>query len=75
MKNFDFNRVWESYVSSKISLSQKCVFNIFGLIIHIHIVQKLLKFYLNTLTFMVIRMEIVDKYFKVGYVSGTKRDL
>ena len=27
MKNFNFNRAWESYVSSEISLIQKCVFN------------------------------------------------
>ena len=40
MKNFNFNRAWESYVSSEISLIQKCVFNIFVLTIHIHIIQK-----------------------------------
>ena len=37
---------------------------------HIHIIQKVLKFYLYVLTFACIRMEIVDKDFKVCYVSG-----
>ena len=46
MKNFNFNRAWESYVSSEISLIQKCVFNISVLTIHIHIIQKVSKFYI-----------------------------
>ena len=29
VKNFNFNRAWESYVSSEISLNQICVFNIY----------------------------------------------
>ena len=36
MKNFNFNRAWESHVSSEISLIQKCTFNIFVLTIHIN---------------------------------------
>ena len=43
---------------------------LFPLYIYIHIIQKVLKFYLYVLTFPFIRMEIVDKDFKVGYVSG-----
>ena len=46
MKNFNFNRAWESYVSSEISLTQKFVFNIFVLTIHVHIIQKVCKFYI-----------------------------
>ena len=46
VKNFNFNRAWESYVSSEISPNQKCVFNIFVSTLHIHIIQKALKFYL-----------------------------
>ena len=44
MKNFNFNRAWESYLSSEISLIQKCVLNISVLTIHIHIIQKVSKF-------------------------------
>ena len=49
MKNFNFNTAWESYVSSEISLSQKCVFNIFVLTIHIHIIQEKRRSKLNLL--------------------------
>ena len=35
-----------------------------------HIIQKVSQFYLHVLTFTFIRMEIVDKDFKVGCVSG-----
>ena len=41
MKNVYFKRAWESYLSSEISPSHKCVFNI--LTIHIHLIQKVLK--------------------------------
>ena len=46
MKNFNFNRDRESHVSSEISLIQKCVFNILVLTTHIHIIQKVSKFYI-----------------------------
>ena len=46
MKNFNFNWAWESYVSSEISLIQKCVLNISVLTIHIQIIQKVSKFYI-----------------------------
>ena len=39
-------RAWESHVSSKISLIEKCVFKISVLTIHIHIIQKVSKFYI-----------------------------
>ena len=38
--------------------------------IQIHIIKKVLKFYLYIFTFTFIRMETVDKDFKVGCVSG-----
>ena len=49
MKNVYFNRAWEGYVSNEISLSQKCVFNIFVLTIHIHIIQEKRRCKLNLL--------------------------
>lgn len=42
----------------------------FFLSIHIHIIQKNLKIYSYVLTFRFIRMEIVNKDFKIFYVSG-----
>ena len=45
-------------------------FYIFVSTTHTHIIQKVLKFYLYVLTFTFIRMQIVEKDFKVGYVSG-----
>ena len=38
-----YNRALENYVDSKISLNKKCVFNIFTFIIHIRIIQSVLK--------------------------------
>ena len=53
----------------------KCrlVTNVFSLLfffLSIHIIQKNLKFYSYVLTFRFIRMEIVNKDFKIFYVSG-----
>ena len=55
----------------------KCrlVTNVFSLLffflsIHIRIIQKNLKIYSYVLTFRFIRMEIVNKDFKIFYVSG-----
>ena len=61
MKNFNFNRAWESYVSSEILLIQKCAFNIFVLTIHIHIIQKVSKFYTYSI-YIYIYMYIVYTY-------------
>ena len=38
VKNFNCNRAWESYVSSEISLSHKCVFTIFVLTLYIYFI-------------------------------------
>ena len=58
VKNFSFNRVWESYISSEISVNQKCVFNIFVSTLHIHIIQKVLKFYLYIYIYMYVLWKI-----------------
>ena len=59
-------------MSCKISLIEKCVFNILFLRRHINIIQKVLKFYLYVLTFTFIRMGIVDKDFKGGFQYPVK---
>ena len=55
------------------AVKYRLVTNLFSLLLFflsIHIIQKNLKFYSYVLTFRFIRMKIVNKDFKIFYVSG-----
>ena len=52
VKKFNCKRARGSYITSEISLNQKCAFNIFVSTIHTHIIQKVLRFYLLLITYM-----------------------
>ena len=58
MKNVILIELDKATVSSETSLIQKCVFNIFVLTIHIHIIQKVSKFYIYIYIYIVFRGKV-----------------
>ena len=60
-------------ISNEISLNQKCVFKIFVLTIHIHIIQNVLKF--NLYTYIQIYIYIFILYIHSNKMSWQYLDL
>ena len=64
MKNFNFNRAWESYVSSEILLIQKCVFSICFKNTHTHYSKGFKVLYITLYAF-----------FKMSHIKIKQKDI